>query len=70
MLIFTRKAGQSVRIGDGITVTIKEVRGRQVRLQIEAPREVSIFREEVYQEIALQNEQAAKLDAKLLGELD
>ena len=48
MLILTRKVGEMIRIGDTVTVRVLEVRGSQVRLGIDAPAEVRIFREEVY----------------------
>ena len=50
MLVLTRKAGESVYIGHDISVTIVKVNGRQVRLQIDAPREVPILREELLQQ--------------------
>ena len=48
MLILTRKVGEIIRIGDSVTVRVLEVRGSQVRLGVDAPAEVRIFREEVY----------------------
>jgi len=51
MLILTRKPGQSVRIGKDVTVTVLGVKGNHVRLGIEAPRSVSVHREEVYERI-------------------
>ncbi|WP_411358940.1 carbon storage regulator CsrA [Pseudidiomarina salilacus] len=51
MLILSRKIGESLKIGDEVTVTIADVRGSQIRLQIEAPREVAVHREEVYYRI-------------------
>lgn len=51
MLILTRKVGEVIRIGDAVTVRVLEVRGSQVRLGVEAPTEVRIFREEVYRAI-------------------
>lgn len=69
MLNFTRKAGQAIRIGDEILVTVREVRGRQVRLNIQAPREIRIYREELYQQIAAENERAGRLDPELLKRL-
>jgi carbon storage regulator len=48
MLILTRKVGEMIRIGDAVTVRVLEVRGSQVRLGIDAPADVRIFREEVY----------------------
>lgn len=70
MLTFTRKPGQMIRIGDTIRVTIKEVRGRQVRLMVEAPQSVSIYREEVYQQIVAENERAAMVDSDALERLE
>jgi len=49
MLILTRKVGETIRIGDGVTVRVLEVRGSQVRLGIDAPADVRIFREEIYE---------------------
>lgn len=49
MLILTRKPGQAIRIGDDLIIRVKAVRGRQVRLGIEAPREVPVYREEIYE---------------------
>lgn len=70
LLTVTRKAGQGIVIGDGIRVTIKGVRGKQVRLLIEAPREVPIYREEIYAEIAAENERAAQAATSLLDQLE
>jgi carbon storage regulator len=49
MLVLTRKIGERIRIGDTVTVQVLEVRGTQVRLGVEAPADVRIFREEIYQ---------------------
>jgi len=46
-LIVTRKLGQAVRVGDDVRVVVMEVRGKQVRLGIEAPADVQIYREEI-----------------------
>lgn len=51
MLVLTRKPGQSIMIGDGVEVQVLSVAGEKVRLGITAPREVSIFRNEVYERI-------------------
>jgi carbon storage regulator len=56
MLILTRKVGESLRIGDDVIVTIAEVRGSQIKVQIEAPREVAVHREEVYFRIQREQE--------------
>lgn len=70
MLTFARKPGQAIRIGDKIRVTVKEIRGRQVRLMIEAPIEIPVFREEIYEQIAAENERAAQVESDLLKRLD
>ncbi len=59
MLVLTRKSGESIRIGDDITVTVMEIRGKQVRLGIEAPAETTVHREEVYRKVQEENRLAA-----------
>ncbi|MBI5184063.1 MAG: carbon storage regulator CsrA [Nitrospinae bacterium] len=59
MLILTRKSGDSITIGDNIKITVVEIRGRQVRLGIEAPAELVVHREEVYKRIQEENRLAA-----------
>ena len=51
MLILTRKVGESVLIGNDISITILSLRGNQVKLGVEAPKEGSVHREEIYQRI-------------------
>jgi carbon storage regulator len=51
MLVLTRKPGQSIMIGDGVEVQVLSVAGEKVRLGITAPRDVGIFRNEVYERI-------------------
>jgi len=60
MLVLTRKKGQKLIINDNIEVTILETRGDTVKIGINAPKHVSIFREEIYEEIKKANEQASK----------
>ena len=60
MLVLTRKPGQSIIIGDEIEVEVLSVAGERVRLGITAPREVEIFRDEVYERIQDEREAAAE----------
>lgn len=60
MLILTRRVGESVVIGDDISVTVLGVKGNQVRLGVNAPRDVSVHREEIYAKI--QQEEGASAD--------
>ncbi len=57
MLILTRKPGETLKIGDDIQVTVLGVKGNQVRLGVDAPKDVQVHREEIYQRI--QDEQKA-----------
>jgi carbon storage regulator len=59
VLVLTRRANQSIMIGDDVVVTVLEVRGDQVRLGIRAPRSVTVHREEVFRELAEANRAAA-----------
>ena len=51
MLILTRRSGEAVIVGDNVRIAVLDIRGNQVRLGVEAPREVSVHREEVYRRI-------------------
>jgi len=61
MLILTRRIGETVVIGDDINITVLGVKGNQVRLGVNAPKDVSVHREEIYQRI--QFEKQAKNNA-------
>lgn len=58
MLILTRHVGETVMIGNDVTVTVLGVRGNQVRIGVNAPKDVAVHREEIYERIA--NEQGVK----------
>jgi carbon storage regulator len=65
MLILSRKTDEKIVIGDDITVTIIEVRGEQVRIGINAPKTVKVFREEVFDAIKDENKAAAESKVEL-----
>jgi carbon storage regulator len=59
MLILTRKVGESIRINDNICITIVDMDGKNIKIGIEAPKEISIHREEVFKRIKEENQKAA-----------
>lgn len=61
MLALTRKTGDAIMINNNIEITVLEVRGDQVKIGISAPKEVSIYRKEVYLEIQKENEEAQQI---------
>lgn len=68
MLALTRKVGERLVIGDNIVVTVVSIKGDNIRLAIEAPKEIKIYRGEIFDAIAAENKQAAA--PKDLSELD
>jgi carbon storage regulator len=69
MLVLSRRANQSIVIGSDVVVTVLEVRGDHVRLGIDAPRTVTVHREEVYAEIQRENRSAATVPGAVLPSL-
>tara|TARA_R110002072_G_scaffold288917_1_gene455351 strand:+ start:24443 stop:24673 length:231 start_codon:yes stop_codon:yes gene_type:complete len=69
MLVLTRKLGESIAIDDHIKIVVVQIKGKQVRLGIKAPKETKIHREEVYQAIQDQNTEAAQSDFGALSDL-
>jgi carbon storage regulator len=61
MLILTRRVGESLMIGDDVNITVLGIKGNQVRLGVNAPKEVAVHREEIYQRI--QQEKAQERNA-------
>lgn len=70
MLVLTRKIMESVVIGDEIEVFILEIKGDRVRLGIKAPRDVSVHRKEIYEEIMRANVEAASATPEATREMD
>jgi carbon storage regulator len=69
MLVLTRKSGESLIIGEEVVVTVVEVRGGQVKIGIEAPPEIYVYRKELLEKIKRQNLDAAKSDKAYLNSL-
>lgn len=69
MLTLTRKIGESVCIGDDIRIVVKEIKGKQVRLGIVAPRDVYVCREELYEKIHRANMDATAPDKNILDSI-
>ena len=69
MLVLTRRAGESVMIGDDVVVTVLEARGDVIRLGIQAPKDVRVHREEVYRELQAANREAASPTDAVVEEL-
>ncbi len=65
MLVLTRKKDQSIIINDNIEVTILDVQGDQVRIGINAPKDISIHRKEVFLQISDENRKAASINMKI-----
>lgn len=56
MLVLTRKLGETIVIGDNIIIKVVDIHGKQIRLGIEAPSEITIFRGEIYERIQQEND--------------
>lgn len=62
MLILSRRPGESVHVGDDIKITVLSVKGQQIKLGLEVPEHMSVYREEIYLKVQSQNASALELD--------
>ncbi len=62
MLVLTRKSGEEIFINDDIRIVVREIRGKQIRIGIEAPPSVTVYRGEIYREVQTENRRAAASD--------
>lgn len=69
MLVLTRKTGEGIIIGDDIKITVIELKGGGVRIGIDAPREMKVHRQEVFDRIKQENKEATQWDIADLNEL-
>ncbi|TVZ39447.1 carbon storage regulator CsrA [Alteromonadaceae bacterium 2753L.S.0a.02] len=63
MLILTRRKDEAIKIGDNVTISVLAIRGNQVRLGIEAPKEITVHREEIYDRIKQEKEEDEVVDS-------
>ena len=62
MLVLSRHRDESIMIGDDVVITVVDIRGDKVRLGIDAPQQIPVHRQEVYEAIKRENEKATKVD--------
>lgn len=69
MLVITRKKGESILIGDNIEITVTKIEDGSVKLSIDAPREITILRKELYKEVEEENKMAAEFNLEVIKNL-
>ncbi len=70
MLVLTRKLGERIQIGDDISILIMDIKGRQVKVGIEAPAFIKVHREEIYNKIQEENIEASNIDPEELSKIN
>ena len=70
MLILTRRVGETVMIGNEVTVTVLGVKGNQVRIGVNAPKDVAVHREEIYERIRREEDQEARFPGSVPDVID
>lgn len=69
MLVLTRRSDEAVKLGDDITITVVEIKGNQVRLGIEAPAGIRIYRNEIYEKIRAENIRASAVSVEVFRKI-
>lgn len=69
MLIITRKKGESLMIGDDIEIVVSKIDDGSVKIGIKAPKDVTILRKEIYEEVKNENREASKIDISILDKI-
>ena len=67
MLILTRKIGESIMVGENIRIVVVDVKGRQVRIGVDAPNETKVYRGEIFDKIQEENNRASRVDVEELN---
>ncbi len=66
MLILSRKKGEAIKIGDDIEIKVVAISGDQVKIGIDAPKHIEVYRQELYEQIQLENKQAANTPDRII----
>ena len=66
MLILSRKKGEAIKIGDDIEIKVVSISGDQVKIGIDAPKHIEVYRQELYEQIQLENKQAANTPDRII----
>ncbi|MBE6055227.1 MAG: carbon storage regulator CsrA [Clostridium sartagoforme] len=69
MLVITRKKGESILIGDDIEITVSKIEDGSVKLAIKAPKEMTILRKELFEEVQIENKEASNMNIDILKNL-